>query len=201
MNSRDYKVFREGSWYHVYNRGHNKGLVFHNTEDYHAFVKRLAHILSLELLDTSSNLKALEKDAFTIMAYCLMPNHYHFLIRQNTGLSVTVLMQSLGTSYAKYFNSKYSKVGSVFQDTFKAKVVDNDSYLTYLSAYIHNNPESPLRYEFSSVHEYLNPQNVRFCDVSILLSYFESDVDKYKAFIESYSFHHYKLIQGLTFDH
>ncbi len=193
MNSRDYKVFRQGCWYHVYNRGHNKELLFIDAQDYLAFAKRLAFILSIED-GNFKTLHPLEKEAFTIMAYCLMPNHFHLLIKQNTKVPVSLLMEKLGTSYGKYFNGRYDKVGSIFQDTFKAKLVENDGYLTYLSAYIHNNPPSPFEYEYSSIHEYLNPVNKRLCDINILLAYFDSNIENYRAFVAGYNIRQHQLI-------
>src|SRR4029078_9195338 len=100
MNSRDYKVFRAECWYHVYNRGHNKELVFLDPQDFLAFTKRLAFILGIGVKWFKTHLQPLKKEAFSIMAYCLMPNHYHLLVRQNTNVSIALLMQKLGTSYA-----------------------------------------------------------------------------------------------------
>lgn len=200
MNSRDYKAFRSGFWYHIYNRGHNKGLIFMDRQDYIAFAKRLGYILALKDINLKTQIQPLDKDCFTIMAYCLMPNHFHLLIRQNTEIPVSMLMKKLGTSYAKYSNARHGKVGDIFQDVFKAKQVDDDSYLTYLSAYIHNNPEAPFAYEYSSIKEYLDPNKAKFCSVEILLKYFDSDPQKYRAFVEGYNFKQHKNIQHLTFE-
>src|SRR3989344_4815697 len=82
--------------------------------------------------------RPIPKGSFTILAYCLMPNHFHILIRQNLKIPIGQLMIKVCTSYAKYFNHKYNRVGNIFQDTFKAKVIETDEYLSYLSAYIHN---------------------------------------------------------------
>jgi putative transposase len=199
MNSRDYKNFRSGSWYHIYNRGHNREGVFIDSQDYLAFFKRLSFILAIEEVGFKTHIIPLEKNCFSIMAYCLMPNHFHILMRQNTDVSIASLMKKLGTSYAKYFNARYDKLGDVFQDSFKAKLVDSDSYLTYLSAYIHNNPENPFSYEYSSIKEYLDPKNVKLCDTGILLNYFESDLSKYISFVERYNLNQHNKIKHLTF--
>ena len=69
-----------------------------------------------------------------------MPNHFHILIRQNTDLSLTKIISKICTSYSKYFNKKYDRVGALFQDQFKSEHVAKNEYLLWLSAYIHLNP-------------------------------------------------------------
>jgi putative transposase len=123
-----------------------------------------------------SRIQALPKDAFSILCYCLMPNHFHLLVRQNSELPTTKLLAKVSTSYSKYFNKKYNHVGGVFQDQYKAVLVDNDSYLLWVSAYIHQNPKvaglvTDLRdYPYSSYLEYLDQRQKTLADKSLILN-------------------------------
>jgi len=78
--------------------------------------------------------------SFAIIAYCLMPNHYHWLIRQESELSVQLLPQRVFNGYSKNFNKRYQRSGTLFEGPFKANLVDNDEYLQHLCRYIHANP-------------------------------------------------------------
>jgi putative transposase len=75
-----------------------------------------------------------------IGAYCLMPNHFHILLKEITEGGISKFMEKLTTAYSKYFNKKHNHSGVLFQGRFKAEHVDNDEYLKYLFAYIHLNP-------------------------------------------------------------
>lgn len=76
------------------------------------------------------------KPLVRIMAYCVMDNHFHLLVEEIQEGGITKFMQKLGVGYAKYFNHKYDRVGSLFQGKFKNTLVDNDRYLEYLLVYI-----------------------------------------------------------------
>jgi len=193
MRNRDYKMFSLGSIYHIYNRGDNKEPIYLSKEDYKAFISRLSLILGLVDLDSynkehgvSLKIKPFPKEYFTVLAYCLMPNHYHLAIRQNTNVPIGLLITKLCTSYCKYFNKKYKKIGNLFQDTFKAKLVEVDEYLINLSAYIHANPADPFKYQFSSLEEYMNEPNQKICDTKIVLDSFKSSGD-YLALVRQYN--------------
>lgn len=190
MNSRDYKIFQPGYCYHVYNRGNNKEPIFIGQQDFFNFLKRLKLCLlgpGSVKLSGRIRLSAAPKGAFDILAYCLMPNHFHFLIRQNFDYGINNLITSVCTSYAKFFNLKYDRVGNVFQDVFKAKIVDNDSYLSYLSAYIHNNPEDPVSYDYSSFKDYLGLREGQLCSKNFILGMFNNDPEAYKKFVLSFN--------------
>lgn len=133
------RYFQKNSYYHVYNRGNRKQNIFLSHRDYTRFLKKTKEY----------------KDKFgvTILCYCLMPNHFHFLLRQDTDVPLTTFMLRLGTSYAKYFNIKYEEVGSLFQDRFRAKLIETDAYLLELSRYIHRNPlPQPLGLRLKSIY-------------------------------------------------
>lgn len=196
MKFRDYKIFTAGEYYHVYNRGNNKEPIFLDEQDYLNFLKRLKIVLGLMSVSPVSesdprkrvlSLRSLPNGSFAILAYCLMPNHFHFLLKQNTEVGIPQLISKVCTSYAIYFNKKYNRIGHVFQDAFKAKLVDNDSYLSYLSAYIHNNPKDPVTYPYSSFIDYVGQRPGVICNKEIVLSYFNTDVESYKKFVLAFS--------------
>ncbi len=195
MNSRDYKIFRTGLSHHIYNRGNNKEPIFLDAQDYYVFLNRLKLALGIEQresLHTSGKrvqvrIKPLPAGAFSIFCYCLMPNHFHFFIRQNGLIGIDKLITKVCTSYAKYFNLKYGRVGNLFQDAFKAKLVENDSCAKYLSAYIHNNPGEPLLYEYSSLRDYVDGWKNEICDKSLILGMFNNSLEEYKKFVLNFS--------------
>lgn len=201
MNARDYKLFRAGEYYHIYNRGDNKEQIFLDDQDYLNFLKRLKLALGIADIRTELRIIPLPANSFDILAYCLMPNHFHFLIKQNTNLAIGELISKVCTSYVKYFNKRYERVGNLFQDIFKAKHIDSDEYITYLSAYIHNNPSDPFNYAYSSLLNYLTATNDVLCNKDFILKYFNSDTIAYKNFVESCSDEKILLnIKHLTFE-
>lgn len=199
MKNRDYKIFRPNTFYHLFNRGINKQKIFLDDNDYLGFLKRLKLILGLTN-DESLHLKAVPAGTFGIATFCLMPNHFHFLIRQNTEVGIPTLFLKLCTSYSMYFNRKYQRIGPLFQDTFKAKPITNDAYLTYLSAYIHTNPSEPFQYPFSSLPDILGERNEQICQPNLILDLFDGEETQYKKFISEFSESHKNQIKALLFE-
>lgn len=115
-------TFNQG-FYHVFNRGTNKQPIFLSDEDYHTFLKRL------EALHTKLNYD------HVVYAYTLMPNHFHLLL-QTRKTPLAKIMTSLSTSYAMRFNKAHARVGTVFQNRFKSKLCDSESYFLVGSRYI-----------------------------------------------------------------
>lgn len=200
MRYRDYKLFRSGCYYHVYNRGNNKQDIFLEDKDYLNFLKRIKFVLGLlPATRYQTRIRPLSSGSYSIVAYCLMPNHFHFLIRQNADTGVDKFVQKVCTSYAAYFNQQYTRVGGLFQDQFKAKLVENDSYAKYLSAYIHNNPGN-LGYPYSSYPDIVGLRQGKIVDRSIVLSWFENNIESYKKFVEEFREKEEQQIQDLLFD-
>lgn len=205
MNARDYKTFRAGCTYHVYNRGDNRELVFIDEQDYFNFLKRIKIILGRMSVPRAGQrgalrLRPLPPNSFSIFAYCLMPNHFHFLIRQNGEAPIGDFIMKLCTSYAKYFNRKYERLGNLFQDTFKAKIVDTDAYALYVSAYIHNNPAQPFEYAHSSLPDYIAARGGVICDRDFILGYCKDNRMDYKDFVSRFSGEDEQKIQDLLFE-
>jgi len=91
-----------------------------------------------------------------LVAYCLMSNHFHLLLFQESDPTATTqLMRSVATAYTMYFNRKYKRRGHLFQSVFKASRVNDEAYLMHITRYIHMNPRSYMRYEWSSLQYYL----------------------------------------------
>jgi putative transposase len=177
--------FVQEQFYHVYNRGVDKRVIFSNDYDYQRF------ILLLHVLNTNKNLKIrdlIKENSFdellkiknedpivAIGAYCLMPNHFHLLITPLVDNGISKFMLKLQTSYSMYFNIKNKRSGALFQGAFKSQHLDSDEYLKYIYSYIHLNPaklkdknwedrkmyddnslkEFILNYRYSSVGEYM----------------------------------------------
>jgi putative transposase len=205
MNSRDYKEFSAGSYYHVFNRGVNREVIFLDDQDYFNFLKRLKIVLAITDVPKRGVrgfmwLKPLPKFSYEILSYCLMPNHFHILIKQTSDVPIGDLINKVCHSYVKYFNRKYNRVGNLFQDIFKAKLIDNDFYLTYLSAYIHNNPPSPLSYKYSSFNEYLPSRKDQITAIKFILSYFENRSTKYKKFVLGYNKQYADMVKEFIFE-
>ena len=138
--------FLPGQYYHLYNRGNNREKIFFERENYLFFLRRFRHYLVDSTLDVN--------------AYCLMPNHYHFLVNLRQR-DFSQKMQAFTLSHTKAMNKRYRRCGSIFQSRFQAILVDSDAYLLHLSRYIHLNPvkaglvKRPEDWEFSSYVDYV----------------------------------------------
>lgn len=188
-NYRDNKIYFPGGVYHIYNRGVGKGDVYRDDQDYQSFLFRLLIILGLvpppkRTTKGGLQIKPIGIGKFEIFSYCLMPNHFHFLIRQIAEISPEVLFRKLLTSYVRYFNLKYDRVGHLFQDNFKYKPVLEDQYLLHLSAYIHNNPQHPLSWAYSSLPHFLHISNNLLISDNVLLGMLHDMGSTYQNFFE-----------------
>jgi putative transposase len=198
MSNRDYKEFAEGEYYHIYNRGNGKMDIFCDDQDNLNFIKRLTFILGLtkNIYDgddqnqrrSLERMKSLPKNSFTIICYCLIPNHFHILSRQNSDISISKLITKLCTSYSKYYNKKYEHIGHVFQDKFKAVLVEDNKQLLWLSAYIHQNPKvaklvkNLKSWQWSSYTDYVDGKGI-LCDKDIILGQFKN-ISDYVDFVD-----------------
>jgi len=132
--------------YHIYNRGVEKREVFLNEKDYLRFIhgmcefNNIAPALNLSYRLLKSDFNRDKKPFVEILYFCLMPNHYHILLRQLIDTGITEFMRKIGTGYTNYFNTKNSRVGPLFQGKFKAIHISKEAHLLYLPHYIHLNP-------------------------------------------------------------
>ena len=135
-------TFSEGEYYHLYNRGNAKRTIFLDEKDYERFLQLLRVCNSTKHINIRDLPEVFDPGAplIAIGAYCLMPNHFHLLVKEITPNGISIFMQKMSTAYVMYFNKKYEVSGSLFEGKFKARHIDNDRYLRYCYAYIHLNP-------------------------------------------------------------
>lgn len=187
MPSRNiYKEYLPESYYHIYNRGINKQPLFRDDQDYRVFLSFLKRYLGGESgKRTSGALYPSFKGRVELLAFCLMPSHFHLLIYQNDAGSMTMLLRSLGVSYSMYFNKKYDRLGPVFQQRYKAARINDDSYLLHISRYIHLNPDSYKAWQWSSLPYYLGNYQADWVKPDRILELFEGE--DYSRFVEDYT--------------
>lgn len=229
------KEYEAGAYYHIYNRGVEKRTIFQDDKDYKTFLSYLKLYLSapetnLELTaDTNPNYlrgvssqvlkispsKILKnyQEEIELLAYCLMPNHFHLLVHQNSDTAINFFMRSLSTKYVRYFNTRHKRVGHLFQDTYKAIKIDSEEQWIYLSKYIHRNPldlptckESPRRplseYPYSSYPNYLGKFSQTWLKPGEISNHFSKKLFKnsYQNFVEDPSPEDITNISSLTLD-
>jgi len=150
------------SYYHVYVRGGNKQKIFIEDADYKYFLKLFDRYLSNKpVISKTNEIYPNFLNEIEILAYCLMKNHFHILIYQYELPNLEKFMQSIMTSYSRYFNLKYKRTGHIYESRYKAVRIDQNSYLQHVSRYIHLNPRVWERYKYSSLRYYRN-ENVQF---------------------------------------
>lgn len=186
------KSYVKDGIYHIYNRGVEKRKIFLDDKDHKVFLSYLKTALSPRL-DVSkitknftlqgSTLKGMPRQpknfhgSIELLAYCLVPNHFHFLIKQLTEKAIKDFMQSLFTRYSMYFNLKYKRVGTLFQNIYKAALVMEEPYLLHLSRYIHRNCLTYVKNlldGYSSYAEYLRLRHNPWVKPDLILSYFDT---------------------------
>lgn len=184
-------IFANDYYYHIYNRGVEKRIIFQNQQDYCVFLEIMAYYLIPDSkIPKIFSRKPKERipHSISLLSYCLMPNHFHLLLQQKKNKGIQEFMHAIGVTYSMYFNKKYQRVGSLFQGRFKAKMVDKDEYLLHLSKYIHLNPsKNPATYAYSSYQYYLHSIAPKeFIDTTTILSYFSNKHKNftYQKFVE-----------------
>ncbi len=129
-----------GEYYHIYNRGTDKRGIFLSPKDYERFIALLHVCNAIEPINARLQRRSLKdtlaikqpKRLVDIGTYCLMPNHFHLLIRERRENGISLFMHRLSTAYTMYFNIKNNRTGSLFEGVFKAQHVNTDEYLKYL---------------------------------------------------------------------
>jgi len=200
------KIYVDNTYYHVYNRGVEKRDIFLDDQDYGVFLSYLKFYLMppedpndprgpSPRLSPSQQLSN-HHGKISLIAYCLMPNHFHLLIRQADKDSMTNFLRALATRYSMYFNKRYIRVGSLFQGRYKAVLVDNEMQFLYLTKYIHRNPldlfdytpDNLLDYSYSSYRNYTGITHQDWIDPSdIIYRYSNTDPHStYQSFVEEF---------------
>lgn len=207
------RSFEENGIYHIYNKGVDKRTVFLDNDDYNLFlyymyiyltplekVLRRYHNLPIRLFNKNISKKV------DLIAYCLIPNHFHFLLRAKTVDGISQFMKQQANAYTQYFNQKYKRSGSLFEGPFKSVRIKNDEHLMHFSRYIHLNPviegltEDP-EYEWSSYREFIEEAPYKICHPKPVMDLFPS-VYAYKKFVHDQKDYAKKLheIKHLTIE-
>ena len=150
-------------------------------------------------------------DEIKLIAYSLMPNHFHLQVKQESSNAIDLFMNSLGTRYTMYFNKKDKRVGPLYQSVYKAVLVESDEQLLYLTSYIHRNPLgdkfvpkakllSKLFSQPSSLPEYLGERQTDWIHPEFILPFFSKTNPKlsYQSFVEQVE--NLSFIQNLVLD-
>jgi putative transposase len=174
---KDILTWQEGMYYHIYNRGVNKSTIFHEEKNY------LFVITKIKEYSLANQL--------AVIAYCLEPNHYHFLLRQDGKEPAGSLPQFVFNSYTKAYNKMYEHSGTLFEARFHAKPVQTKSHLLHLCRYIHGNPvkdglvADPADWPYSNYLEWIGERDGTLVDREFIEQQFDNP-DEYKKFLFQY---------------
>jgi len=188
--------FRKNAYYHIFNQGVEKRDIFQDENDYRLFqYYLLAYLRPIEEvleMDPDIPLRLTSKslaEETELLAYCLMPNHFHLLIKQKTEDAIPKLLKQLTNAYTLYFNEKHDRVGGLMQGRYKAVEVGDEKLFIHLARYIHLNPlsggivKSLDEHRWSSYPDYLEGKAGVPAAKEKILSYFPS-VGAFKGFHE-----------------
>lgn len=208
--------FSIGEFYHVYNRGVERRTIFMDERDYERFIGLLYLANATNVLHSSDCQGRSLTERFAhkregtlveIGAWCLMPNHFHLLLKEKVAGGISTFMRKLLTGYSMYFNTKYHRTGGLFQGRFLAKHLDTDEYLKYQYSYIHLNPIGIIdsgwkkkqiedkekarkflkEYKYSSYKDYVNEKREEnaILNVEVFPEYFSTNTN-FEAMIEEW---------------
>ncbi len=170
-------IFVPGNYYHIYNRGANRENIFFSKENF-------LHCLRLLGKYTKSYL-------VTVIAYCLMPNHYHLVLRQDGEVSLSKFTNVVFNAYVQAVNKQLRRKGTLFQGGFKHVHVDRDEYVLHLCRYVHLNPveagivSRPEEWVFSNYQDWIGMREGKLKDAEFIHSYFAQPED-YQKFVMEY---------------
>ena len=218
-------VLANSEIYHVFNKSISGYKIFLSEEDFRRIKRMLlyyqisdrpmqfsnyVHLSSVKSEGFTQNLKSMRDESqnlVQIIAYCIMPTHFHFILKQLKNNGITEFMGNLLNSYSRYFNIKRKRTGPLWVGRFKSVLVKTDEQLMHLTRYVHLNPvtasliKKPNEWEASSYGEYtgLSGPDDRICDYDGLLSI---NRDRYKIFVSDGIEYQKELvkIKALLFD-
>ncbi len=177
MSTKTKFIQSTGEFFHIYNRGVNKNEIFFSERNYLYFHQRM--------------MNAHNPAAVEIIVYCLMPNHFHFILRQLQPSAISDFLKDVCDGYVKAINNERSRSGHLFEGKYKMKHINSDEYLLHLSRYIHLNPvraklvSSAEEWLYSSCREYYGLQQSKMVSTKVVLEQFGSSKE-YRKFIEEY---------------
>ena len=166
----------EGYCYHVYNRSIEGKIIFKSKDNYEFLLRKMGEYIAIYNL--------------SMIAYCLMPNHYHMLIRVDTNNTLSPFIKRLFNSYTQAYNKQNHRKGTIFEGSAQVKLVESDEYVLLLSRYIHLNPvqaglvDSPGEWQYSNYLEWIGDREGRLVSRDFINAYFNTP-DEYRDFVES----------------
>ena len=175
MSSRN-EVFKQGSFFHIYNRGCNKNKIFFEEDNYTYLLRKIKNFTSEFMI--------------SVIAYCLMPNHYHLLLKQNSEKPLNKCVQFIFNSYSKAINKKYNRSGTLFEGKFKSVEVDEEEALK-VCRYIHRNPlddklvNNLEDWKYSNYLDWIGKRNGVLYDKDFMKKHFPKP-ELYKKFVIDY---------------
>ena len=170
-------VFLPGHYFHIYNRGVNHQDIFHAAENYLFLLGRVK--------------KYLLPNQIAMIAYCLMPNHYHFLLRQDGEIPISVFIQAVFNSYSKAFNLAFARTGTLFEGPFRAVAIEKYEYLLHLCRYIHRNPvdaglvKHPAEWQYSNYLEWIGRRAGTLVEMDFVMANYPNPAE-YEEFVMDY---------------
>lgn len=188
----------KGQIYHIVNRGVNHQAIFKDKRDYtrlldiisfYQFIKPPLRFSFFERLSIKekerfwNNLEKKNQKLVNLLSFCLMPNHFHILIRQESDNGISKFLANFQNSFTKYFNTRHKRIGHLMQGQFKAVRIETNEQLLHASRYIHLNPYTSYvvknvkdlkKYPWSSLSEYIGNAKKNICETETILSHFSS---------------------------
>lgn len=192
--------------YHIFNRGIASQPIFLNKREYDRALGNIFYyqnsnppmkyskFLKMSITDRANlldKLKIQQKWLVDIICYCLMPNHFHFLLRQRETNGISKFMSNFTNSYTRYFNTKEERIGPIVQGKFASVRIETQEQLLHVSRYIHLNPYTSYvvktfqeleEYSYSSFPEYIGKSQTNLCTKEVILSEFKKQLS-YKKFV------------------
>jgi len=169
--------FEQGSYYHIYNRGADRRSIFVDDGDFKNFLWRIQQYR--------------RQYAVTVIAYCLMFNHFHFLVRQDGPDKAGLVFQHTCNGYAQRFNNRYDREGTLFQGRFRVVPITDDTHPRHLCRYIHGNPVKdgfairPELWIYSNYLDWIGERNGSLIDEAFISTHFGTP-EQYAEYFRAY---------------
>lgn len=185
------KALTSDSFYHIYNRAVSGQPIIIDQTDASIFLSMFKRHLSHNTQKDSSGRDYVNlRENIELLAYCIMPNHFHLLVYNIDEKGMIELMRRTMTAYVMNFNKRHSRSGALFQNTYKASLISSDAYLWHISRYIHLNPQDIgvdyRTYEYSSYPYYTHARQADWINTDRVLSLHNHNVSDYKRFVADY---------------
>lgn len=202
-------IFTNGKIYHLYNKTIDDKRIFISSKNAQRYLSLISYYRSQKATLRYSHFKELEQTLkrkmlrelsfkkyfkVNILSYCLMPTHFHLLVKQFKNSGIVRFITDVTNAFTRYFNVKHKRKGPLFLTQFKSRIIRSREQLIHVSRYIHLNPYSSgivknihqlPSYPWSSYPDFLYEKDKFLCDTSIILDEFNQDRIKYKSFVTS----------------